>query len=342
MNLDTDSGLFTAFRQSGQESVKDTSVNQQAENITILDPIPSDTTAQREQLSKRRRRKTKRRVHDSLRSLKGVDPHIVSLMAVDSPEAEQYRNICSRLEQMHKENSLALVAISSPIAGDGKTMTAINVAGTLAQFPDTKVILIDMDFRRPAVAKYLGITDGYSLGLGNLIGDAQLSLSKVVRHYAPFRLAILPAGQPSRTPHEVLKSRRLTSVLQEARELYDYVILDLPPMLFPDSRLLEHLVDGFVLVVSAHKTPKKLVEESLNILHPEKICGIILNNDDRPLFGYYSYYSYYYYNRPFYNEQPKATRWRTITMKNIFSSLRNEFSFLSGRVDARTKGNNNT
>jgi Mrp family chromosome partitioning ATPase len=161
-------------------------VNQQAENLTILDPFPSETSTQNEQPGKRRRRKTKRRVHDSLRSLQGVDPHIVSLMAVASPEAEQYRSICSRLEQMHKENGLGIIAISSPIAGDGKTMTAINVAGTLAQFPETRVLLIDMDFRRPAVSKYLGITDGYSSGLGSLVDDPQLSLSKVVRQYAPF------------------------------------------------------------------------------------------------------------------------------------------------------------
>jgi receptor protein-tyrosine kinase/non-specific protein-tyrosine kinase len=243
-------------------------------------------------------------------------------MAVASPEAEQYRSICSRLEQMHKERGLQTMAISSPIAGDGKTMTAINVAGTLAQFPETKVILIDMDFRRPAVSKYLGISDGYSTGLGSLIDDPQLNLSKVVRQYSPFSLNILPAGQPSRTPHEVLKSRRLLSVLQEARSQYDYVILDLPPMLFPDSRLLEHLVDGFVLVISAHKTPRKLVEESLNLLHPDKICGIILNNDDRPLFGYYSYYSYYYYNRPFPDERVSTLPMGT-AVKNVFSNFRN-------------------
>jgi len=315
-------------------------VNQQAENLTVLDPFPSETSTHNEHPSKKRRRKTKRRVHDSLRSLKGVDPHIVSLMAVASPEAEQYRNICSRLEQLHKENGLGVIAISSPIAGDGKTMTAINVAGTLAQFPETKVLLIDMDFRRPAVAKYLGITDGYSSGLGSLIDDAQLSLSKVVRQYAPFHLTILPAGQPSRTPHEVLKSRRLTSVLQEAREQYDYVILDLPPMLFPDSRLLEHLVDGFVLVVSAHRTPRKLVEESLNLLHPDKMCGIILNNDDRPLFGYYSYYSYYYYNRPFSDEQPTTLQWSATVTKNFFSNLRSWTSSLWRRDRTQTEGNN--
>ena len=312
-------------------------MNEQAENLTTLDPFCSDPPPQNGQPQKRRRRKTKRRVHDSIRALTGVDPHVVSLMAVASPEAEQYRNICSRLEQMHKENGLGVIAISSPIAGDGKTMTAINVAGTLAQFPDTKVLLIDMDFRRPAVAKYLGITDGYSSGLGDLVDDTRLTLSHVVRQYAPFQLAILPAGQPSRTPHEVLKSRRLAGLLQEARAQYDYVIVDLPPMLFPDCRLLEHLVDGFVLVVSAHRTPRKLIEESLNLLHPEKMCGILLNNDDRPLFGYYSYYSYYYYNRPFSDEQPTTLQWSTTVVKNCLTNLRAWSSSIWSRVRMRTE-----
>ncbi len=297
-------------------------MNQPAENLSILDPFPSEASTHSAHPGKKRRRKTRRRTPDPLHSPKNIDPHIVSLMAVSSLEAEQYRNICSRLEHMRKENGLGIIAISSPIAGDGKTMTAINIAGTLSQFPETKVLLIDMDFRRPAVSKYLGITDGHNAGLSNLIDEPQLNLSKVVRQYANANLNILPAGQPSQTPHELIKSRRLVSILQEARTQYDYVILDLPPMFFPDSRLLEYLVDGFVLVISAHRTPRKLVEESLNLLHPDKIRGIILNNDDRPLFGYYSYYSYYYYNRPFLDDQSSILSSGTDGTKHIFSRIR--------------------
>ena len=89
----------------------------------------------------------------------------MSLVAVTSPEAEQYRTICSRLEQIHRDNALSVIAVSSPLPGDGKTMTAINVAGTLTQFPDTRVLLVDLDLRRPAVARYLRISTGQNPGV---------------------------------------------------------------------------------------------------------------------------------------------------------------------------------
>ena len=286
---------------------------------------------------RKRRRKTKGQ-DNSKRFFKGVDPHLVSLVAVTSPEAEQYRTICSRLEQMHKENTLSVIAVSSPLAGDGKTMTAINIAGTLTQFPDTRVLLVDLDLRRPAVGRYLGIDASQNPGVMGFVEDSQLGLNEVVREYAPFQLAVLPAGPASRTPHEILKSRRLAALLQEARSHYDYVIVDLPPMFFPDCRMIEHLVDGVVLVVSAHRTPRKLVEESLNVLHPNKVSGIILNNDDRPLFGYYSYYSYYYYARPFSDERPNTTPHGPVLQKGFFANLRAwSVSFLS-RLRFRSVG----
>lgn len=289
---------------------------------------------------RRRRRSGKVSGARSRRFLKGVDPHLVSLVAVTSPEAEQYRTICSRLEQMHKENALTVIAVSSPLAGDGKTMTAINVAGTLTQFPDTRVLLVDLDLRRPAVAHYLGVSKGQTPGVLGFIEDPDLSLTDVVREYAPFQLAVLPAGRASRTPHEILKSKRLAQLLHEARSQFDYVVVDLPPMLFPDCRLMEHLVDGVVIVVSAHKTPRKLVEESLNMLHPSKVAGLILNNDDRPLFGYYSYYSYYYYARPFADERARASQYDTASLKGMLSSLRTRAQSLWSRLRVRLEGNN--
>ena len=294
-------------------------MNEQVDNYGLAGELLPDTATLNEQRRKRRRKKVKKTDRGAKRFLKGVDPHVVSLVAVTSPEAEQYRTICSRLEQMHQDSALSVIAVSSPIAGDGKTMTAINIAGTLTQFPDTRVLLVDLDLRRPAIARYLGITEGQEPGLVGFIEEADLGLQDVVREYAPFQLAVLPAGHASRTPHEILKSRRLTALLQAARSHYDYIIVDLPPMLFPDCRLVEHLVDGVVMVVSAHRTPRKLVEESLNIFHPSKISGLILNNDDRPLFGYYSYYSYYYYARPFADEQSRTAQYSSATVKNFFT-----------------------
>ena len=320
----------------------DTLVNEQLENsirpkvfVSEVSPCSINTEHPR----KRRRRSSKSRGGKSRRILKGVDPHLVSLVAVTSPEAEQYRTICSRIEQMHKESSLSVIAVSSPLPGEGKTMTAINIAGTLTQFPDTRVLLVDLDLRRPAIGRYLGIPVGHSPGVVGFIEEQQLILNEVTRKYAPFQLAVLPAGGASRTPHKILKSLRLATLLKEARTHYDYVIVDLPPMLFPDCRLVEHLIDGVVLVVSAHRTPRKLVEESLNVLHPNKVSGLILNNDDRPLFGYYSYYSDYYYARPFVDQRSRTMQHRSVNLMNFFSSLRARSASFWSRLRLRLEMN---
>lgn len=312
-------------------------MNEILENPTQETFIP-DTPILDQPPRRRRRSSSKTSTLRSRRFLKGVDPHLVSLVAVTSPEAEQYRTICSRLEQMHKEKALSVIAVSSPLAGDGKTMTAINIAGTLTQFPDTRVLLIDLDLRRPAVAHYLGVTKGQSSGVLGFIEEPDVALTDVVREYAPFQLSVLPAGRASRTPHEILKSKRLAQLLNEARNRFDYVIVDLPPMLFPDCRLIEHLVDGVVMVVSAHRTPRKLVEEALNVLHPNKMAGLVLNNDDRPLFGYYSYYSYYYYARPFVDERTRASQYNAINLKEIFSNLRMRSQAFWSRLRVRLDG----
>jgi capsular exopolysaccharide synthesis family protein len=318
---------------------KDTLVNDQLENSGQSDVFVSNDPAVDELPRERRRRSSKAQGGESRRFLKGVDPHLVSLVAVTSPEAEQYRTICSRLEQMHKESSLSVIAVSSPLVGDGKTMTAMNIAGTLTQFPDTRVLLVDLDIRRPAIARYLGIPVGHSPGVIGFIEEQELILNEVVSEYAPFQLAVLPAGGVSRTPHKILKSRRLATLFQEARTHYDYVIVDLPPILFSDCRLVEHLIDGVVLVVSAHRTPRKLVEESLNVLHPNKVSGLILNNDDRPLFGYYSYYSDYYYARPFADERTQAAQNGSVNRKRFFSNLCARSTSLWSRLRVCLEGN---
>ena len=81
--------------------------------------------------------------------------------------------------------------------------------------------------------------------------------------------------------------------MRDARAFYDYVIIDTPPVVpLVDCRLLGRLVDGFIVVVAAHKTPRKLVAEALNLLDAVKVIGVVFNGDDRPLAAHYGYYGY--------------------------------------------------
>jgi len=215
------------------------------------------------------------------------DERLVSLVAAGSFEAEQYRVLRHIIEQFYKDADVRVIGLTSATVGDGKTTTALNLAGSLAQATDARVLLIDSDVRRGLIRERLGLRDT-SAGLAEAILDANLPLQSVVRHCAPFNLWVLPT-RPTAAPYELLKSPRFGELIQEARRQYDYVIVDAPPLLpVPDCRVIAKDVDGFLMIVGAHKTPRKFVEEALAILDPAKVLGLVFNGDRRPMAGYYS------------------------------------------------------
>jgi capsular exopolysaccharide synthesis family protein len=224
----------------------------------------------------------------------GVDDHLVSLIAPAAFEAEQYRALRHTVEQLHKVRNLRVVAVSSPGVGDGKSTTAINLAGALAQAPEARVLLVDADLRRPSVASLLALGGSDGPGLVNAILDPSLTLDQVARPRPPFNLFVIQAGQTPSSPYEVLKSPRLGELLDEARRRYDYIVVDAPPLCpVQDCRVIAHWVDGFLLVVAAHHTPRRLVEEALHMVERGKILGLIFNGDDDPPSSFHGYYAYY-------------------------------------------------
>jgi capsular exopolysaccharide synthesis family protein len=230
-----------------------------------------------------------------------VDQHLVSILAPSSFEAEQYRVLRHVLKGRRKADACTTIAVSSAIPGDGKTTTAINLAAALAQDPDMRVLLVDADIRRPSISKYLGLDDASGTGLVDMVRNPALELKRTVRLRSRLNFSILQAGAPPEAPHEVLNSPRLGLVVEEARRCYDYIVLDSPPVVpVPDCRILAKLVDGILLVVASHKTPRQLLAAAMDAMEPEKLIGLVFNNDDRPLGGYGYYYHGYYsaYGQP--------------------------------------------
>lgn len=227
-----------------------------------------------------------------------VDQHLVSLLAPTSYAAEQYRVLCYTLQDRRKPGSCMTIGISSAIPGDGKTITAINLAAALAHHPDTRVLLVEADIRRPALSKYLGLDDAIGAGLVDMVQNPALALKNVVGKPPWMNFTILHAGAPPAAPHEVLNSPCLGQILHEAGQHYDYLVLDSPPIVpVPDCRVLAKLVDGMLLVVTAHGTPRTLLAEALDAMEPDKLIGLVFNHDDRPVGGY-GYYYHGYYSEP--------------------------------------------
>jgi capsular exopolysaccharide synthesis family protein len=206
-----------------------------------------------------------------------LDEHLVSLQAPSTAAAEQYRVLRHLVETLRKRANLQVLAVTSPGVGDGKTVTAINLAGALSQSDDARVLLVDMDLRRPAIARYLAIAQTRPT-LADALGTPGLALKDAVIHLPRFNLSVLQAPVSAAAPYELLRSPRLEALLAEARQQYDYVVLDTPPFVpFPDCRLIAKSVDGFVLVVASNRTPRGVLAEALKAMDPDKAVGYVFN-----------------------------------------------------------------
>jgi capsular exopolysaccharide synthesis family protein len=222
------------------------------------------------------------------------DDRLVSLVSPATIEAEQYRTLGMMLEQRRHSGLLQVVAVSSPTMGDGKTVTSINLAGALAQSPQARVLLIDADFRKPSVPTQMGLRDGSVLGLRDAILNPNLALKDIVRRLPAYNLSVATVGRAQVMPHEIFKSTRFAELVDEARRDFEWIILDTAPLvLAPDCLMMGRSVDGFLMIVSAHKTSRKEIAEALNIIGPSKLLGLVFNNDDNLLesYGYRTYLS---------------------------------------------------
>jgi len=214
---------------------------------------------------------------------------LVSLLEPGTLEAEPYRALRHLVERRRQLTGGGVLVVTSPGMGDGKTTTAINLAGALAQDPKARVLLIEADLRSPTLDARLGLHGPGRRGLVDAILDPQITLEAVVEPCPPFNLSVLCASRHRGGFYELLTSPRFADLIEEARRRYDYVLIDSPPVVpFPDGRIVGSSVDGYLLVVSAGRTPRKLVQEALSLLDPAKLVGLVFNGEERSVTqGYY-------------------------------------------------------
>jgi capsular exopolysaccharide synthesis family protein len=217
---------------------------------------------------------------------------LVSFLSPNSAAADRYRALRYSLEAHRSESGLPVTAITSPTPGDGKTVTVLNLAGAFAQAADARVLVVDADLRRPSVANYLGLDTDRRPGLSRALRTNGCALKDIVQQLDGFNLWVVPAGPPEPSPCELLNSSRLATLIREARRDFDCVLIDTPPALLPDCRLIERWVDGFLMLVTAHKTPRQMLTEALAEIDPAKMFGLVFNADDRAATRYYGYYEY--------------------------------------------------
>lgn len=214
---------------------------------------------------------------------------------MDPISREQYRRLAAGLHAAQAASGLKVILIASALASEGKTLTTSNLALTFSESYQRTVLLIDGDLRRPSVHQVFGLPRDPGLCEGlSAPADRKLPL-----HQVSPRLTVLTAGDVSTgDPMGALTSDRMHRVIQEARDAFDWVIVDTPPIgLISDASLLAEFADGVILVVKANATPHDLVQRAVAALGKDRILGLVLNRATNPPGGHYKYsYSSYYHS----------------------------------------------
>ena len=229
----------------------------------------------------------------------GASHRLVTHLDPRSPVAEAYRSLRTNLAFARAHEALKTIVLTSPGPADGKSTTVANLAITFAQ-QGQRTLLIDADLRRAVLDKLFGAPREPGL-TDVLVGRAPLM--QVVNETAITNLHVLGSGPFPPNPSELLGSQAMRDVLRDAREEFDIVLLDSPPLLaVTDAAVLSTMVDGAILVVRMGSTPRTSVRRAISQLQTVhgRLVGTVLNDVDfrAGLYGGgYGYYYYYYYGQ---------------------------------------------
>ncbi len=221
---------------------------------------------------------------------------------------EAYNSIRTKLMFTGKGEKCPVFAVTSPLAGDGKSTNAVSLAVSIAM-ADQKVLLIDADMRKPSVHHYFG-TENRN-GLSEIL--AGLSNEIKLRPTDSPNLSILTSGQIPPNPAELLGSKQMDSLLEYVRKFFDYVIIDMPPVnIVTDATVIADKITGFVLVVQSGKNHLQDINIAVRLIEEMKgnIVGVVLNDPYNRAEAHYSmmYKRYYRDNRYNYYGEKKQGR----------------------------------
>lgn len=225
---------------------------------------------------------------------KGAE-HIVPFREGHSPAAESFRRLRTNLQFLNVDNPPRVFVLTSSVATEGKSETAINLSLALAE-SGNRVLLIEADLRRPLVVSYMAMPD--KVGLTNIL-SGQAEFADVVQETRHDGVHLLACGPLPPNPSELLASDMARHLIDELRSKYDYVIIDSPPLLpVTDGALLARITDGALLVVRSHRTTADQVAHAVDNLAKADaaLLGIVTVANKPAKKGSAGYYDSYYYS----------------------------------------------
>jgi non-specific protein-tyrosine kinase len=228
-------------------------------------------------------------------ALRGDDRDLIVARSSASPETEAYRVLRTNLQFASVKHPVRTLLVASSTPGEGKSLTAANLAAALAQ-AGKKVILVDTDLHRPRLHKLFQLRD--STGLTTLLLEETPELEPVLQPTVVPGLEVLPSGPLPPNAAELLGSERMRELLRQLRSRADYVVLDSPPVVaLSDAAILATLCDGVLLVVAAGRTRRSEARRAIAALRQvdARVLGVVLNKMPKAHKGtYYYYYDYGY------------------------------------------------
>lgn len=228
-----------------------------------------------------------------------VEPRLVAITSPNSSYCEEYRSLRTHILHKGQRQELKSIVVASVNPSEGKSVTAINLSWMLAQTDGVRALIIDSDLRMPSLTDYMGIeTDR---GLSDVLAGTATLKESIVR-LEPSGLHILPGGEARQDVAELISGNKFADILAEAREMFDYVIIDAPPLgIFTDATVLINHADGALLVVRANRTKYGVLDRILEPLPKDRMLGVVLNQSDDVMDE--SHYNYGYYN---YRRNPEG------------------------------------
>jgi len=222
------------------------------------------------------------------------NPFVATLNDPHSPITEEYRKLKSVIASFSQQDSFRnVIMVTSAVSSEGKSLTSLNLAITLAQEFDHTVLLIDADLRKPSLQRYLGMEP--AKGLSEYLAGG-VDLGEFLIKTGIGRLTLLPAGTPVRNPVEFFSSQKMKDFLKEIKNRYPdrYVIIDTPPVLpFAETRSLAAIADGVVLVIREGRATLENIAEAMKAIGSSKFVGAVYTDATMANLG--GSYSYYYY-----------------------------------------------
>jgi capsular exopolysaccharide synthesis family protein len=222
---------------------------------------------------------------------------ILDVRSIDPFYYEIIKGLRAKVEHKIDTLNLRVLAVSSAVAGEGKTLTAIQLAANMASTGRKKVLLLDMDLRKANIAKELRTAS--HPGLRDFLSGT-VPKEMIFRNSEVPGLSVIVGGKTISSPADLLAGEKFRSLLRGLREQFDLVILDTPPILpVPDALTISEQVDGFILLFRFSHTPHQLFRQAVEELGERKIVGVVLNGEEKKHDKYYyKYYGKYYQVAP--------------------------------------------